>query len=101
MKFLLLILVILPFMPANAQQKNNQFILNGEVSSQKEGWIILSYTNSEGKRVKDSSTLENGKFIISGNINYPTKGLLSGNFASTTSESLHSTDLYLEPTSLT
>jgi thiol-disulfide isomerase/thioredoxin len=101
MKFFLLISVILSGMLVYSQQKNSQFILKGEVSGQKDGLIILSYTNNEGSRVTDTTILNNGNFTLIGNINYPTEGFLSGSFNSSTNEPLNSTNFYLEPKAIT
>ena len=51
-----------------AAQSTNQFQLNGKAMDMEKGWIYLSYTNYDGKLVRDSSQVQQGRFGFSGRI---------------------------------
>jgi thiol-disulfide isomerase/thioredoxin len=65
---------------STAQKKEGQFILHGEVIGQEEGLIYLSYINSEGNNVKDSTQIKKGKFTFTGKLDHPTRVYLNSNF---------------------
>lgn len=53
------------------KQTATAFVLKGTVTALKKGQLYLYYTNAEEKQVKDSATVENGRFVFNGNINGP------------------------------
>jgi thiol-disulfide isomerase/thioredoxin len=98
LKPLLLIISLILTIISTAQKREGQFILHGEVIGQEEGLIYLSYINSEGNNVKDSTLIIKGKFIISGEINHPTRVYLNSNLKEKNED--NETTIFLEPTSI-
>lgn len=83
---------------AQAQQKlNEQFVLQGTVANQSEGWVYLTYSNKDGKLVRDSAALKNGSFQFKGAINEPTLAYFNGKMTSRGMDDPNYTSLFLEP----
>lgn len=77
---------------ASAQQ---QFTLNGTVKGLQSGLLYLYYEGTDGNRLKDSATLQNGQFKFSGNINGPAMAYIG--LKEDTRNEANSTNIVLEP----
>jgi len=53
-----------------------QFVLQGKISNQYNGYVYLKYTDFEKENIVDSCDASNGKFLFSGMINEPTAATL-------------------------
>ena len=100
MKTILLLLLTGGSFMAPAQS-TNQFQLNGKAMDMDKGWIYLSYTNYEGKLVRDSSQVQQGRFGFSGRIKEPTMASFNGKMASRGVDDPDYTNLFLEPGTMT
>ncbi|MGI8600488.1 MAG: thioredoxin-like domain-containing protein [Chitinophagaceae bacterium] len=98
MKSLLFFVFLLFTIITTAQKKESHFVLLGEIVGQKEGWINLSYIDSEGTNVKDSTQIKNGKFKISGKIDHPTRVYLNSNLHADNED--NATSFFLEPSTI-
>lgn len=75
MKYLFITLVF-----ASLQtQAQKPFTLSGEVKGTKDGILYLGYSGAEGKRVSDSTRLQDGHFQFSGNVMEPVMAYISLN----------------------
>ncbi len=73
------------------ENKNSKtFTLNGEITDQNAGILILSYT-PDLVQFNDTAIIKNGKFHFSGSIQEPTLAQIS------TIDGVNSADLYIEP----
>jgi thiol-disulfide isomerase/thioredoxin len=78
-----------------------EFILKGKVIGQNTGYVYLTYTSKDGKRVRDSSVLKNSQFSFTGNISEPTLAWFEGNVKSRSMDDLNATEFFLEPALMT
>jgi thiol-disulfide isomerase/thioredoxin len=97
MKYLFLHTLVLYSIVVSAQQ----FTLTGQVSGLQQGKLYLGYMNAEGKRVNDSTLLNNGQFTFSGNINEPVMAFMNLNTRLTSSDDPNMVSFFLEPTNMT
>ena len=101
MKYILLIALSATIQLTNAQQKTkDQFVLDGTVLNQQEGFVYLSYMNTKGERVRDSTLLKNGNFQFKGSIKEPTIASFWGNITSRGVDDPNYTTLFLEPANM-
>jgi peroxiredoxin len=104
MKHLMIALLIpLLFNVAQGQKKlnsNQEFVLKGKVIGQKNGFLHLSYFNSQDIYQHDSCLLKSGSFEFKGSINEPTVAFFYGNIKSRAVDDPNSSDIYLEPTKM-
>jgi len=97
-KYLLLFLGGLPTLLIHAQP----FTLTGTITGQTSGKLKMYYTNKDGKRVQDSSSINNGRFEFRGNIAEPGGAYLFNVLKTADVEDpRNSTEIYLEPTAMT
>ena len=68
-KITFIAILLLNVIGAHAQQ----FTLSGEITGEPTAYIFLRYINSDGETIKDSCSLQNGKFSFKGNISEPTR----------------------------
>ena len=83
------------------QPKNKNFVLTGKLIGQLHGYVSLSYINSEGKQIKDSSLLQKGAFYFKGNIHEPTVAILRGSVNSIADDDPNAAGFFLEPDKMT
>lgn len=77
MKFRNIITTLLLF-PAGFCLAQDKFEITGNFSAIDKGYMVmLNYKNSEGKDVKDSATVKNGKFLLSGTTAFGNRAYLS------------------------
>ena len=79
MKTSLLAFVSLIFLISSCtshKENSKEFTLQGEINGQDSGIIVLSYFH-DNTRIKDTSKIENGKFIFAGKISEPTQAIVS------------------------
>jgi hypothetical protein len=94
------IIFLFTALTAGAQQKpDSQFILNGKLKGRDNGVMYLYYSNNNNARVKDSATIDNGKFSFRGKINAPTMGYLA--LKEEARNQNHSTSFFMEPSVMT
>ena len=96
MKLIILTAMIAMAFNALAQSKD-QFVLQGKVQDQDEGYVYLSYMDKNGKRVADSVALKNGNFRFTGLISEPTLAYFSGKTTSRSSDDPNFTSFFIEP----
>ncbi|MES2330339.1 MAG: TlpA disulfide reductase family protein [Bacteroidota bacterium] len=89
------------FMSLSAQQKiTDRFVLKGSLPGQDGTWIRLSYTNSEGRIVRDSTVVQKGMFRFEGSIKEPTNAYISGKTKTRSVDDPNSSSVFLEPGNL-
>lgn len=72
MKFLIVTLILFSASLSVAAQTNKvKFELHGNLTGKSSGFMYLYYTNANNVWVKDSSSLDNGKFSFKGSIDGP------------------------------
>ena len=76
----------------------NKFILKGIVNNRDTGYIILAYTNSFGKFIRDTAFLKNGNFQFEGEIPEPVFATIKGYTRMIDYENVNYTEIFLEPT---
>lgn len=105
-KFILFFIIFSYPSISNAQQilNNKKFTFSGSVTGEyansvkKMIFLQMKYTDQNGKYIKDTCYLKNGRFFFSGNINQPTTAYLQGNNQKSSSiEDM----IFLEPTHMT
>lgn len=84
---------------AHAQLPARPFELKGNLKGMDRGWLYLHYTTPDGKRVKDSTGINHGKFVFRGKIDQPTMGYLV--LKEEKRNEAHGTSFFLEPTAMT
>jgi thiol-disulfide isomerase/thioredoxin len=84
---------------AVAQQANNRFVLNGNVSGKENGMMYLYYTNPNNERVMDSAVITNGTFSFKGSISEPTMAYLQLKEEKRTQN--NATSFFIEPSVMT
>ena len=84
---------------AQAQQPARPFELKGTVKGMDQGWLFLHYTTPDGKRLKDSTGINKGKFVFRGKIDQPTMGYLV--LKEEKRDEAHATSFFLEPSAMT
>jgi thiol-disulfide isomerase/thioredoxin len=82
------------------KKASNEFTIKGKIDGRDTGRIILVYTNSLGKNVRDTSLLKNGVFELRGEINQPTDAAIIGHTTSNLMDDTNRTLIFLEPTKL-
>ena len=82
------------------KQPFKEFTITGKIEGRDTGRIILGYKNSNGKYVRDTSLLKDGKFSFKGNINQPTFAGIVGNITSNLMDDPNRTIIFLEPAKL-
>ena len=75
----------------------NKFILKGIVNNRDTGYIILAYTNSFGKFIRDTAFLKNGNFQFEGEIPEPVFATIKGYTRMIDYENVNYTEIFLEP----
>jgi thiol-disulfide isomerase/thioredoxin len=101
MKRILFLVLVMVTNSLVAQQKNSGlFIFKGKLAAPYESRIYLSYTDSDGKYVRDSTQTQKGLFEFRGSINGPTIAYLSGKTKTRSVEDPNTTDIFLEPGTL-
>jgi thiol-disulfide isomerase/thioredoxin len=103
MKCLVYIFFILTGTVAFAQTKppKDRFELTGKVTGQQQGYVYLSYTNKDGRKVRDSAAIKNGTFYFTGFIAEPVLAGLRGATASMADDDPNAAHFYLEPGRMT
>ena len=81
-------------------QQRKPFTLSGTIAGKEDGYIYLQYTEVEGKSKKDSSAIQNGKFVFKGEILGPVLANLSGNTAIRSRDDRNYTTLFIEPVTM-
>lgn len=72
------ILTAVLLLPATLSIAQDKFEISGKLSDVKSNkQVILSYSNSEGKSVKDSAMVKNGKFLLTGTTAFGNKAYLT------------------------
>jgi thiol-disulfide isomerase/thioredoxin len=71
------ILILISSCTSHIDNKFSKFSLQGKISGQDSGLIILTYW-SDKARIYDTTKIKDGGFIFSGKISEPTSALLSG-----------------------
>ena len=84
-----------------AQESGKSFFIKGQIKGQMQGYIFLTYPGIDGKSVKDSSAINNGKFEFKGNLTGPVMASLYGNIQSRSVSDPDYTNFFLEPKSIT
>lgn len=98
MKILLLMMCnIFAIFGMSQTEGNKQFVLTGVVHGRDTGFIVLQYTNTLGKWIRDTTYLQNGKFIFEGKINEPTRAIVSGKSKIIDFDEVNYVDIFLEP----
>lgn len=83
----------------HAQTTKDAFVLQGTTKGLAAGKLLLYYNGSDGKRLKDSSQINAGRFTFRGNISQPTMAYLVLD-GKDRDEAYH-TSLFLEPATMT
>jgi thiol-disulfide isomerase/thioredoxin len=89
---------------SSIQVSAQQFTLSGTLNGPADAPVILSYTNSDGLAIKDSTAVQNGSFSFKGNI---TGGILANLSISSRSskfkpgENGNNVNIFLEPATIT
>lgn len=91
-------LLMLAGLAHSQQNSKKQFVLQGRVLNQKQGWVYLSYTDKDDRHVRDSAALKNGTFQFKGFISEPTMAMLNGKMQTRSVDDPNYTAIYLEPT---
>lgn len=99
MKLQFLTVLLFAGLAGFAQEKKN-FSLSGTIIGKDDGYIYLQYAGVDGKSKKDSSAIQNGKFVFKGQIGGPQLAYLSGNIAARSMDDPNNTTLYIEPTNM-
>jgi len=82
MKCLFFILLFASCSVALSQNTNSikdEFVLNGHIKGRDTGLIVLNYTNSDEKWMRDTTYLKEGVFQFKGSVSQPTRALILGN----------------------
>ncbi len=97
--FILLIVTLFPITMVEAQSplSEEQFVFQGKVVGQPDGYVFLSYLPEDGKYMKDSCKLKEGKFEFKGFIAEPTEAYFTGRTASSGTSDPNFVSLFLEP----
>lgn len=94
MKFIYLLLLLIS---NTLFAQFNNFSIVGSANNARNGdKIYLLYTYQSDKKV-DSSTINSNRFNFSGNVNYPTKMLISNNKKFSSGNGENCTTIYIEP----
>ena len=104
---MLLVAILTPFsgwseiIPTEAGIKKclqpTSFTLKGIIKGQSKGHLVLSYTNLNGKSIKDSCAIVNGTFQFKGQVKEPVMAYISGAIKSQDYNDPNFTTFYLEP----
>lgn len=98
MRRLLFVFCVVAYGNLPAQQKiTDHFVLKGNLRGQDGSWVRLSYTNKEGKSIRDSVVVNNGVFRFEGSITEPTNAYLSGKTKTRSVDDPNSSSVFLEP----
>jgi len=102
-KIIVLFTVVAFTLKASAQKSENaaNFILMGKVNGRNTGSIWIGYTDKSGKWIKDTTYLNNGKFVFRGLIDGATRAILAGNTKSNSGDDPNFTELFAEPGKMT
>ncbi len=86
----------------NAQQLKltNKFTLSISITGQHVNLLLLSYTDQNGKYVKDTCHSKKGIFVFTGYINGPSTANLTGHTKSNSSDDPNFTMIFLEPVNM-
>ncbi len=79
------------------EQGQNNFTINGTVLGRDTGIICLYYRNANGKSIKDTARLVNGRFSFSGKINEPTDAAIAGNIGRLELNNPNIVEVFIEP----
>lgn len=101
LKAILTISTILVTIHGFAQKQSDQFVIKGKITGQEYSHVYLSYVNSDGKGVKDSSAINNGSFEFKGKIVEPTMATLNGKMQTRSVGDPNYTNFFLEPGAMT
>ena len=93
----ILLLVLSVSFRTVAQKSAKSFFIKGQIKGQTQGYIFLTYPGIDGKSVKDSSAISNGKFEFKGNLTGPVMASLYGNIQSRSVSDPDYTNFFLEP----
>ncbi|HEY0678288.1 MAG TPA: TlpA disulfide reductase family protein [Chitinophagaceae bacterium] len=96
---LLFFIVMIAMAATGHAQSNDQFILQGKVAGQHDGYVYLSYTGKNG-RVLDSAALKNGSFRFTGNISEPTLASFWGKTTNRGTDDPNFTSIFIEPATM-
>lgn len=99
MRTLFLVICCFVLMIGKSQNINSKkYILDGMVYNRDTGYIILQYINSSGgKWIRDTTTLQNGKFQFEGEIREPVCANIYGYKKIIDFEDVNYTDIFIEP----
>jgi peroxiredoxin len=86
----LAILILISSCTSQADKNSKKFVLQGEISGQDSGIIVLTYL-SDTTNIRDTAKIKNAKFIFTGRIFEPTRADLNGG------NDLNKVMVYLEP----
>jgi len=85
---------------AGVGQQGKPFTISGTITGKDGGYIYLQYTDADGKSKKDSSAIQNGKFVFKGQIQGPQFAYLSGIIAARSMDDPNNTTLFIEPATM-
>lgn len=98
MKKYILLILLSAFHTQAIAQKNNQFVLHGNIKGAANGLVMLYYSNQENKRVQDSAKITGGKFLFKGNIYGPVMAYIS--LKEERRNEANSVGIFLEPNNM-
>ncbi|MDP1763277.1 MAG: TlpA disulfide reductase family protein [Sediminibacterium sp.] len=98
MRTLFLVICCFALMIGKSQNINGKkFILDGMVYNRDTGYIILRFTNSSDKWIRDTTFLKKGKFKFEGEIKEPVRAIISGYKKIIDFEEVNYTNIFIEP----
>jgi len=104
MRKIIIFFIVFAFaLKVSAQKSGNttNFTLTGKVNGRNTGSVWIGYTDKNGKWIKDTTYLNNGKFIFRGLIDGATPAILTGNAKSSSGDDPNFTELFIEPGRMT
>jgi len=99
MKTQIIVGLLLISMSGIAQGKKS-YTLSGKITGKNDGYIWLQYVTADGKLNKDSAAIQNGIFVLKGQIAGPQLVYLSGDAIVRSMDDPNYTSLFIEPVAM-
>ncbi|HWB28348.1 MAG TPA: TlpA disulfide reductase family protein [Chitinophagaceae bacterium] len=80
-----------------SQGAPQSFTLEGKITGDPAGKLIIYYTGAGGKQIKDSTVINSNTFIFKGKIAGPVMAYLQGNVTSMSMDDPNTTSFFIEP----
>lgn len=102
MKYILITVLMLAGLTSGFAQKSEKqdFTITGKIKGKPEGFIYLSYAESEGKYKQDSAAIKNGAFVFKGSLREPAMAMLASSSRIRNMDDPNLSSIFIEPVAM-